>query len=227
MRLNSKDTQIHLEGLIEHKRFDPTNLFLLQTHLKKELSKKETKKKKNCDLANSGEDNHAYLVIDDGTWKVITGKNTNNTWVDGKLVTAPTHPGTYTANSMAAAGKWEKEMHDFKLHTKVHRVTIEFIQKTYQDSGVLLDLEDKNGNIKDDPITIIQHLRSLVPKPEKEQQILKLKNILNNKEYNPDEAVQRYLKKLQITRKNLTTLDADPGTPKMIHQAICDFEKHA
>ena len=60
----------------------------------------------------------------------------------------------------------------------------------------------------------------------KRLEIVKLKKILN-KEYNPDEPVQKYLKKLQNTRKNLTTLEADPCTPKMIFQAICAFEQHA
>ena len=86
-------------------------------------------------------------------------------------------------------------------------------------------LKTKNGNINNDQIIIIQHQWSLIPKPEKEQEIVKLKKILN-KEYNPDEPVQRYLKKLQNTRKNLTKLKANPGTPKMICQAIDTFEQH-
>ena len=76
---------------------------------------------------------------------------------------------------------------------------INFIQNTYQESGILLDLEDKNGNIDADPITIIKHLWNLVPKSEKEQEIVKLEKLLNE-EYNPDEPVQQYLKKLQNTR---------------------------
>ena len=107
MRLVSKDIQIHLGGLTEHKRVNPKNLFLLETQLKKELSKIF------CNLANAGEHNHAYLVINNTTGKKLTGKTTNNAWVDGKLVKAPTHPGSYLAITMAEAGKWEKELHNF------------------------------------------------------------------------------------------------------------------
>ena len=35
------------------------------------------------------------------------------------------------------------------------------------------------------------------------------------------------MKKLQDTRYQLTTLKADPGTPKMIQKVICAMEKHA
>ena len=84
-----------------------------------------------CELANAGEHNHAYLVINNKTRKVITGTKANNKHVDGALVTTPTHSLPYTANTTAAAEKWEKELHDFQLHTKVCRATIEFIQKMY------------------------------------------------------------------------------------------------
>ena len=89
-----------------------------------------------------------------------------------------------------------------------------------------LTLENKNGNINDDLITIIQQLWDYVPKPKKKKkEIVKLKNILN-KAYNPDEPVKRYLKKIQTTRNNLIKFEADLGTPKIIHQAVCAFEKH-
>ena len=135
------------------------------------------------------------------------------------------NPGPSTSGTITGTEKWEKELHDYQLYTRVCRATIEFIQKMYQESGVLLDLEDKSGTINDEPVNIIQYLWKLVPKAEKEREIIKLKKILNE-EYDPDELVQKYLTKLQETRKNLTTLEADPGTPKMIRQAVCAFEQH-
>ena len=46
-------------------------------------------------------------------------------------------------------------------------------------------------------------------------------------EWNENETIQKYMKKLQEARYQLTKLKADPKTPKMIRKVICAMEKHA
>ena len=45
-------------------------------------------------------------------------------------------------------------------------------------------------------------------------------------EYNSDDLIQIYLKKLQVTRKHPTNLEADSNTSKMICYYIRSFEVH-
>ena len=220
MRFDNKEIKIHLKGLIKYTEFELTNLLQLQKQLRKVLSKIL------CDLPHAGDKNHAYFVIDEDTWKEITGKEVNNVWKDGDLVATPTHPGSYTASTIAALGIYEKRLQEFNLHYVVRRATINFIHNTYKESEVLLDLEDEDGNINKDPLTIIKYLWTHVPEREKEQEIVKIENTLNDK-YNSDKPVQRYFKNMQTTRNNLRMLNADPLTPKMIRQAVCAFKKHA
>ena len=46
-------------------------------------------------------------------------------------------------------------------------------------------------------------------------------------EWDASEPVHKYLKTLQDIRHYLDTLEADPGTPKMIRKVIYAMEKHA
>ena len=219
MRFDTKEIKIHLEGLIKYATLEATNLFQVELHLRKVLSNIP------CDLEHAGDLNHAYIVIEDDEWKRMTGKEVNNVWQDGELVVKPTHPGKYIASTIASSGIYEQRLQEFKKHYAVRRATIDFIHETYKDSAVLLDLEDDNENINEDPVTIIDHLWEQIPESEKQREINKLEKKLSV-EYNPNEPVQRYFKTMQTTRTHLIMLNADPLTPKMIREAVCQFEQH-
>ena len=103
--------------MIKYGKVEPTNLFLLQLNLRKVLLTIPR------DLPHAGDKNHAYLAINDATWKVTTGKIENNVWKDGELVAKPTHPGDYTATTIAASGVYEKNLNEYNLHSAVRRAT--------------------------------------------------------------------------------------------------------
>ena len=85
---------------------------------------------------------------------------------------------------------------------------------------------DNDGYINGTSLQIIDHLWDQIPEHEKEQEINEIKKILDI-EWNKDETIQKYMRKLQDTRYQLRKLGADPETPKMIQKVICTMEKHA
>ena len=72
---------------------------------------------------------------------------------------------------------------------------------------------DNNGYINGTLLQVIYHLWDQIPEHEKEREVNKIKKILDL-EWNKDEMIQKYMKKLQDARYQLTKLGADPETSK-------------
>lgn len=162
------------KGLIKRKNVDPTNLFLLEATLRKQVGEIL------CNLDNTGDYHHFYLVINDAKtnwrWPSNNWRWPSNTPIISWVIQ---HKGCYRNRKMRKWISWlpityKRPKSDNQVHPK-------HIQK----SSVLIDLKDEDGHIDDDPVNIIKHLWTLVPKPEKGPEIHKLEKILHNV-YNPN-----------------------------------------
>ena len=141
-------------------------------------------------------------------------------------VKRPKHPGAYTSTSTAAMGKYQKELMEFYTHQKAEIGAKEFLVKSFENTNILIDMMDNDIYINGTVLDIINHLWDQIPEHKKEREVNEIKKILDV-EWNKDETIHKYMKKLQDARYQLTKLGADPKTPKMIWKVIYAMEKHA
>ena len=186
-------------------------LFCTTAFLSSELAKIPS------NLENIEGHGHKYLVLSDDDFKKLDKVNTT--------VTKPRYPGAFTTTTIAATGKYQKELMEFYTYQKAEMAAKGFLQKSFDDTGVLYDMEDHNYFINSTPLKILKHLWDTISEHEKEQEINKFGKILDI-EWDADEPIQKYMTTLQDARFRLRTLKADPKTPKIIQKVICAMEKH-
>lgn len=67
----------------------------------------------------------------------------------------PTHPGPFKTTSIPVIGNdISTELDDYQLHTKVQRAVINYLESTLEESDLLIDLEENNDCITDNPDVI-------------------------------------------------------------------------
>ena len=161
---------------------------------------------------------HKYSIINDTKYKKLDK-------VNGK-VTKPKHPGVFTVTTTAQTGKYQQELLEYYTHQKAKVGAKECLEKSFEDTGILVDMMDNDDYINGTLFNILNHLWDTIPEHEKQREINEIEKILDV-EWNEDEIIQKYMKKLQDARYQLQKLEADPKTPKMIQKVICTMEKCA
>ena len=123
-------------------------------------------------------------------------------------------------------GKYNKELLEYYTDQKAEMGGKEFLVKSFENTDILIDIMDDDGYINGTILQIIDHLWDQIPDYEKEREINEIEKILDV-EWNKDETIHKYMKKLQDARYQLQKLGADPETPKKVQKVICAMKKHA
>ena len=76
--------------------------------------------------------------------------------LDNVPVTVPQYPGAFTATNTAQTGKYQKDLMEFYTHQKVEKASVEFLQKSFDETGILHDMKENDGVINNTLLKIIE-----------------------------------------------------------------------
>ena len=191
--------EVKVGRVTKNANVDVPTLFITIIHFSGELAKIHS------DLPSIKGHGHKYTIMSEAVYKKL--KKVKATVKD------PVHPGKSKVKDITKTGRYQKELTEYHLYEQVNRIAIEYLDDSFEDTGVLFDLYDNDGVINDTLYNIIQHLYSVILDYKKQREINKIKQVLDVK-WDASESVQKYLKILQNATYELDTLMADPGTSK-------------